>query len=130
MSRSSVLTTPRPVPSRLVPALAGATVILLALPIFLLADWRLAGWALAAVLWVGNQTFGLLLGRLRDGLPGVAASGVLGFGLMIRAVAVLVVLVAVAASDQRLALATALVYALAYTAELGLSLLAYFGGAK
>lgn len=128
--RTGVLTTPRPVPSRLLPALAGATVILLALPVFLLADWRLAGWALAAVLWVGNQAFGLLLGRLRDGLNAGAASGVLGFGLMIRAVAVLVVLVAVAASDQRLALATALLYALAYTAELGLSLLAYFGGAK
>jgi hypothetical protein len=112
------------------PALGGAMVILLALPIFLLADWRLTGWALAAVLWVGNQAFGLLLGRLRDSLTGVAASGVLGFGLMIRTVAVLVVLVAVAASDQKLALATAIVYAIAYTAELGLSLLAYFGGAK
>jgi hypothetical protein len=130
MSRSGVLTTPRPVPNRLLPALAGATVILLALPIFLLADWRLAGWALAGVLWIGNQALGLLLSRLRDGLPGVAASGVLGFGLMIRAVAILVVLVAIAASDHELALATALVYALAYTVDLGLSLLAYFGSTK
>lgn len=130
MSRSGVLTTPRPVPNRLLPTLAGATVILLALPVFLLAEWRLAGWALAAVLWAGNQAFGLILGRLREGAPGVAATGFLGFGMMIRAVAVMVVLIAVAASDQRLALATALVYALAYTAELGLSLLAYFGGAE
>lgn len=128
--RTGVLTTPRPVPNRLLPTLAGATISLLALPVFLLAEWRLAGWGLAAVLWAGNQAFGLLLGRLRDRAPGVAATGVLGFGMMIRAVAVMVVLIAVAASDQRLALATALVYALAYTAELGLSLLAYFGGAK
>jgi hypothetical protein len=112
------------------PALAGATVIMLALPIFLLADWRLAGWALAAVLWVGNQAFGLIVGRLRDGGAGLIAPGVQGFGMMIRAVAVMVVLIALAASDQRLALAAALTYALAYTAELGFSLLAYFGAVR
>lgn len=128
--RTALLATPRPVPGRLLPALAGATVILLALPVFLLADWRLAGWGLATVLWVGNQTFGMILGRLRDSSAGLIAPGIQGFGMMIRAVAVMVVLIAVAASDQRLALAAALVYALAYTAELGLSLLAYFGAPR
>jgi hypothetical protein len=38
-----------------------------------------------------------------------------------------VVVIAVAASDAGLALAAALVYALAYTLELALSLVAYFG---
>lgn len=125
--RAGVLTTPRPVPGRLLPALGGATVILLALPVFLLAEWRLAAWALAAVLWVGNQALGLVVVRLRDSSGGILASGVQGFGMMIRAVAVMVVLIAVAASDQRLALGAVLVYALAYTIELGLSLLTYFG---
>src|SRR5256886_7154372 len=45
--------------------LGGALVIALALPLFLLAGWRLSGWAIAAVLWVGVQAFGLLLGRLK-----------------------------------------------------------------
>jgi hypothetical protein len=44
-------------------------------------------------------------------------------------VALLVVLVAVASSDAHLAVAAALTYALAYTCELGLSLVTYFGAA-
>jgi hypothetical protein len=42
----------------------------------------------------------------------------------------LVVLFAVAASDAHLALAAALLYALAYTLELGLSMVSYFGGGR
>ena len=68
--RSALFSTPRPVPSRALPALGSALVLALALPVFL---------------------------------------------------------VATAASDPRVALAAALTYALAYTFELGLSLLAYFG---
>jgi len=41
-----------------VPAAGGALVIVLALPLFLVAGWDLAGWAVAAVLWVGVQAFG------------------------------------------------------------------------
>ena len=44
-----------------------------------------------------------------------------------RAVAVMVVIIAVAASDPRLAVAAAAVYGLAYTLELALSLATYFG---
>ena len=44
-------------------ARGGALVIVLALPLFLVAGWPLAGWAVAAVLWVGVQAFGLLLAR-------------------------------------------------------------------
>jgi hypothetical protein len=121
-----VLGAPRPVPSRTIPVAAGGLVIALALPLFVLAGWRVAGWAIAAVLWVGVQAFGLLLARIRPSTDNLAASGVLAFGMMGRALAVLFVLVAVAASDGRLALAAALVYALAYTAELVVSVASYY----
>jgi hypothetical protein len=115
------------VPNRLVPLAAAAGLIVLALPVYLLLDWRLTGWALAAVLWLGSQALGLLLARLRLGLGNLAASGVLAFGMMFRAIAVMVVLVVVAVSDARLALSAALLYALAYTLELGVSVVEYFG---
>ncbi len=57
----------------------------------------------------------------------LVASGVAAFGMMFRAIAVMVVLLAVAASDPHLGLAAAITYALAYTVELGLSLVTYFG---
>ena len=124
--KATVLGAPRPVPGRLVPAAAGALVIVLALPVFVLAHWRLAGWAIAAVLWLGAQALGLLLARVRPSPDNLAASGVLAFGMMGRVLAVLVVLVAVAASNGKLALAAALVYVLAYTAELAVSVASYF----
>jgi hypothetical protein len=114
-------------PSRLLPAAAGALVIAVALPVFLAAGWPLAGWALGAVLWLAGQGLSLLLARWQPGPSNLAASGVVGISMMFRAVAVGVVLIAVAASDPELAIAAALVYALAYTLELALSLLAYFG---
>ena len=116
----------RPIPGRLLPAAAGGVVITLALPIFLLAGWRLSGWAIAAILWLGVQALGLLLARIRPSPDNLAASGVLAFGMMGRVLAVLVVLVAVAATDGKLALAAALLYALAYTAELAVSLTSYY----
>ena len=125
--RVTALGAPRPVPNRLVPPLAGAAVIALALPVFALAGWRLAGWAIAAVLWVAVHALELLLTRMRARVSNLAASGVQAFGMFFKALGLLVVLVATAASDPKLALAAALTYALAYTFELGLSLLAYFG---
>ena len=125
---AGVLSTPRPLPSRVVPVVAGGAVILLALPIFLIAGWRVGAWGLAAVLWLASQGLGLLLSHLRLGLNNIAASGVVAFGMMFRAIAVMVVLVAVAVSDAKLALAAALLYALAYTLEFGVSLASYFGG--
>lgn len=123
-----VFSTPRSAPSRLIPAAAGGLVIALALPVFLAAGWPLAGWALGAVLWLAGQALSLLLARLRPGVGNLAASGVVGISMMFRAIAVGVVVIAVAASDPELAVAAALVYALAYTLELALSLLTYFGG--
>jgi hypothetical protein len=114
-------------PSRLVPALAGAAVIALALPVFVAAGWPLAGWVLGATLWAVGEALATILMCLRLGADNLAASGVVGIGLTFRAVAIGVVLVAVAASDARLGLSAALLYALAYTLELAVSLAFYFG---
>jgi hypothetical protein len=128
--RSALFETPRPVPGRTIPALGGALVIALALPVFLLAGWRLAGWGLAAVLWVGTEAVDLLLARLKARTGNLAASGVQAFGLFFKAVALLAILLATAVSDPDLAVAAVLTYALAYTLELGLSLAAYFGSPR
>ena len=130
MRGAALFATPRPVPSRLVPALAGGAVVALALPVFLVAGWPVAAWGLAAVLWVAAQAFGSLLTRLRLGAANLAASGVVGIGMTFRPIAVMVVVIAVAASDATLGLAAGLVYALAYTAELAVSLALYFGGER
>ncbi len=123
----AALATPRPLPARAVPIAGGALVIALALPVFALAGWDLRAWALAAVLWTGNQALGVVLRRLRTGAGNLAASGVVAFGMMFRAIAVAIVLFAVAVGDGPLALGAAAVYVLAYTLELALSLLSYFG---
>lgn len=100
----------------------------LALPVFLAAGWRVSGWVLGAVLWLAAQAFALLLARLPIGAGNLAGSGVRGIGMMFRAIAVMVVVIAVAATDARLGLAAAAVYGLGYTIELALSLVTYFGG--
>jgi hypothetical protein len=125
--RTGMFATPRPVPGRLLPALGGAVVILLALPVFILADLDLAGWALGAVLWFGLEVIELVLTRLRERTDNVAASAVLAFGLTFKAVVVLAVLIAAAATHPDVAVAAAIVYVLAYTFQLGLSLATYFG---
>jgi hypothetical protein len=123
----NVWATPRPVPSRVMPVAAGAAVVALALPVFAVAGLPLRGWALGAILWVVAQALGLVLSRLGLGTDNLAAAGVRGIGLMFRPVAVMVVVIAVAAANPETGVAAGLLYALAYTLELGLSLLAYFG---
>ena len=125
--RLAIFETPRPAPGRLLPAIAAAGLLVLALPVFLVADLPLGGWVLASVLWLAAQGLSLLLVRLGLGADRLAASGVVGIGMTLRSVAVGVVLVAVVASDARLGLSASLLYALAYTLELGVSLAAYFG---
>jgi hypothetical protein len=119
--------TPRAAPGRLLPAIAAAGLLALALPVFVVADLPLGGWVLASVLWLAAQGLSLLLARLGVGADKLAASGVVGIGMTLRSVAVGVVLVAVVASDTRLGLSAALLYVLAYTLELGVSLAMYFG---
>ena len=128
--RTGIFATPRPAPGRLLPALGGAFVLAVALPVFLLAGWPLKGWALGALLWVGLEGVELVLTRLRGDGSNLAASAVLAFGLTFKAVIVLAVLFATAVSHPHLALAAAIVYVLAYTFELGLSLASYFGGGR
>ena len=122
-----VFETPRPVPSRLAPVLAGASVIVLALPVFVVVGFPLAGWALGATLWIVAQFLGLVLTRLRLGAGNLAHSGVVGIGMSFRAVAVMAVAIAVATVDAQVGVAAALLYALAYTLELLVSLALYFG---
>ena len=125
--RLTIFETPRPAPGRLVPAIATAGLFVLALPVFAVADLPLGGWVLAAVLWLASQGLSLLLARLGLGADKLAASGVVGIGMTLRSIAVGVVLIAVVATDARLGLSAALLYALAYTLELGVSLATYFG---
>jgi hypothetical protein len=125
-----VFSTPRPEPGHVLPALAGGVVLALALPVFLVAGWPLAGWGLAAVLYAAIHVLNALLTRARSGAGNLAASGVQAFGLFFKSLGLLVVLLAAAVSNPHLAVGAAGTYALAYTAELGLSLVAYFGAAR
>lgn len=124
---AGVFSTPRPAPGRLLPALAGSAVVVVALPVFAIAGWPLSGWALAAVLWLAGQALHALLTRVRDGDGNLAAASVVGIGTSFRAMAVGIPLVAVTATDERVGLAAALLYALAFTFELALGLVAFFG---
>jgi hypothetical protein len=123
-------TQPRAAPPTLLPAAAGAIVIAVLLPIFLLAGWRVTGWALGAVLWFGSEALGAVLTRLQQRTDNLAAAGVVAFGMLFRAIAVMVVVFAVAVSDKWLGLAAALTYAAGYSATFGLSLIAYYTGPK
>ena len=120
--------TPRPVPEGYRGVIGGTVVVVAALPVFLIADWRLAGWALAAGLWVAYQAAGMVLQRLPLGMGNLGSAGVVAIGRMLRAVVLAGILIVVAVSDSSLGLHAALVYALAYTVELGLSVATYFGG--
>ena len=119
--------TPRPVPRRLVPALAGTAVVVLALPVFVAAGWPLHGWVLAATLWLAGQLFALLLTRLPLGTGNLAAAGMRGIGTSSRALLIGIPLVAVTIADERVGMAAAAVYVIAFTVELAVSLVEYFG---
>ena len=121
-----VWATPRPMPAARLPRIAGAAVIALALPVFLAAELPLRGWVLAAVLWVAAEAIALLLSRLSLGTDNLAAAGVRGVGMMFRSVAVMVIVIVVAASNVEVGVAAGVLYAIAYTLELALSLTTYF----
>jgi len=125
---SGIFSTPRAVPSRLGPTVAVGAVIVLALPVFVIADWPLSGWALAAVLWAAALAFSLVLARLPGGPDNLAAATVRGIGTTSRAFLVGIPLVAVTVADERVGIAAAVVYALAFTVELLVGLARYFGG--
>jgi hypothetical protein len=124
---TGAFSTPRPIPGRLVPALAGTGVIVLALPVFAVAGWPLSGWTFAAVLWAAAQGFAWLLTRLSLDAGNLAAAGMRGIGTSFKAIAVGIPLVAITVSDERVGVAAALLYAFAFTVELAVSLVTYFG---
>jgi hypothetical protein len=125
---AGIFATPRAVPSRLGPTIAGAAVIALALPVFAVAGWPLAGWALAAVLWSAAEIFAAVLARLPGRPDNLAAAGMRGIGTTSRALLVGIVLVIVTVSNESVGLAAAILYAIAFTVELGVGLATYFGG--
>ena len=125
---AGIFSTPRPLPSRIGSTLAGGSIIALALPIFAIAGWPLQGWALAAVLWVASEIFALVLARLPDNPDNLAAAGMRGIGTTSRALLVGVGLVIVTASNENVGRSASLLYALAFTVELGVGLATYFGG--
>jgi hypothetical protein len=75
---------------------------------------------------VASEGLGLLLGRLKLGVDNTGSSGVVAFGMMFRAIAVMIVLIAVASQHRTLGLTAALLYAVAYTMQLGVGLVTFF----
>ena len=125
--RAGLFSTPRPEPGHVLPAVGSGLLVLAALPLFLLLDWPFVGWVLALVLWIFVHGLDLLLARTRKPTANLAGSAVQAFGVFFKAIVLLAVLVATAASHPHVAVAAVVTYALAYTFELGLSLTAYFG---
>ena len=125
-----LLSTPRPVPGRRAPMFAGAGVIVLALPVFLVAGFPLGGWALAAVLWVAGELLGVWLNRLPTGADHLGSSGLVALAHSFRGIGVIIVLAAVTVANRDVGLAALVVYAFAYSLSLCVSLVEYFGGEK
>jgi hypothetical protein len=122
-----VFSTPRPVPARLAPFLAGVGVVVLALPVVLAGGFSVSGWALAAVLWGAAEALGWWLSRIPTGADNLGASGIVGVGYAVRGIGAMVVLLVVAAANKEVGVTAFVVYALAYTLSLGVSLIEYFG---
>ena len=122
-----MFSTPRAVPSRIAPAVAGGSVIALALPG--LRSRRLAARRLGARGGpLGGRTdLRVRTGAVREDPDNLAAAGMRGIGTTSRGLLVGIPLVAVTVGDERVGIAAAGLYALAYTVELGVGLAAYFG---
>jgi hypothetical protein len=76
---------------------------------------------------VAAQAFAWLLTRLSLDTGNLAAAGMRGIGTSFKAIAVGIPLVVVTVSDESVGIAAALLYALAFTLELAVSLVSYFG---
>jgi hypothetical protein len=125
--RTDLLSRPRPIPGRLLPFAGAAVAVALALPVVLVGGWPVKGWALGAILWAGLAALSVVIAMLRARTTGVASSSLQGIELLVKALAVLAVILAAAHSDASVAVVAILVYALAYTLELMLSVASYFG---
>jgi hypothetical protein len=123
---NGVFSTPRPVPGRRVPTLAGAAVIALGLPVFLVGGFPIGGWALAAVLWVAGEALGWWLARIPTGADQLGKSGMVAVAMSFRGIGVMAVLLAVTLANRGLGVSAVALYALAYSLTLAISLLEYF----
>lgn len=123
-----LLTTPRPMPGPLRPALTGTAVVVIALPVVALGGWSLKGWGIAAGLWLVFLAIGVMLSRMALGVGNAGSAGVAGVGRTLRAAGLVTVLIVIAATNSSVGLTAAIVYALAFTAEFISSLLLYLGG--
>lgn len=126
--RSELLSTPRPAPGRRAPALAGAGVVAVALPVILAGGFSVSGWVLAAVLWAAAELLGVWLARIPTGADNLGRSGFVAVGMAFRGIGVMVVLLAVTVGNRGVGVTALLVYLLAYTLSLLVSLTEYFGG--
>ena len=127
---NGLLSTPRPVPGRRAPALAGAGLVVLALPVFVVAGFPLGGWALAAVLWLVGELLGIWLSRLPTGADNLGSSGLVAIAHAFRGIGVIIVLAVVTLANRDVGVAALVVYGLAYSLSLCVSLIEYFGGEK
>ena len=75
---AGIFSTPRPLPSRIGPTIAGATVIALALPIFVVAGWPLRPGRSPPCSGSPREIFALVLARLPGGADNLAAAGSAG----------------------------------------------------
>jgi hypothetical protein len=119
---------PHPAPKSHVPAIVGSIVVAAALPVFLATGLPIEGWVIAAVLWAIGTAIGVVLQRMPLGMGNLASSGGVALGRMIRTITAMVVLLFVVVTNQKLGLSAVAVYALAFTAEFGASLVTYYGG--
>jgi hypothetical protein len=115
-------------PNRRIPTLAGAGVVVLALPVFLVGGFPIGGWALAAALWAAGEALGFWLSRLPTGADHLRISGLVAIAMAFRGIGVMIALLAVTVADKDLGVSAVIVYALAYSLSLAVSLLEYFSG--
>ena len=124
-----MFTPSKPIPSRSVPVLAGTAVVVLALPVFVIA-----GWDLACVGPRGrragpsSRASATCWRALPVGMDKLGNSGLVAMGRMLRTIVLMTILVVVTARDTSFGLQAAVVFALAFTVELALSMISYLGG--
>jgi hypothetical protein len=102
--------------------------VVLALPVVLVGGFSIAGWALAAVLWGAGEALGLWLARVPTGADHLKQSGLVAVAMAFRGIGVMVVLLAITVADRGTGVVAVIVYALAYTLSLAVSLVEYFMG--
>jgi hypothetical protein len=100
----------------------------LALPVCLAGGFSISGWVLAAVLWAAAELLGIWLGRMPIGADNLGRSGLVAIGMAFRGIGVMVVLLAVTVGNREVGVTALIVYLLAYTLSLLVSLTEYFGG--